>query len=89
MNSTDIKIESLDETIQTVKQLIARAERHLADICNATGKNRPGAVACRAGDPAWPGARPVSSVALGTGSCRAPLRGGPDRLKVGVDSRWS
>ncbi len=35
MQSTDIKIESLDETIQTVKRLIANEEARIGDRPNA------------------------------------------------------
>ncbi len=46
MEPEDIMDESLEDTIQTIKQLIAQAERQLADDENAARRNRSDAIAC-------------------------------------------
>ncbi len=46
MEPADIENESLEEIIQTIKQLIAQAECQLADGCIAAGNNRSDAIVC-------------------------------------------
>ncbi len=46
MEPTDIKGENLEETIQEMKQLIARTERQLAGGCNNIRKDMSDAKAC-------------------------------------------
>ena len=49
MEPTDIKDEILEETIQAMKQLIAKTERQLTDGCNTACKEMSDAKAVKRG----------------------------------------